>query len=167
MTKATSGGPSAAGGGPGDERTAALLATSRACLDGKDNNGAIAALKELVALVDCSPEVRLEAAGMFAAAGAKDEAIAAYLQAGNGFLYDDADMTRARQAFMTAHEIDPINVDVLFQLGQADVVEGRTQDALAKFIDVLRRSNLKHVPALFEAGCIYQANGQHDQAILA
>ena len=167
MTKATSGGSNAAGGGSGDERTAALLATSRACRDGKDNNGAIAALKELVALVDCSPEVRLEAAGMFAAAGAKDEAIAAYLQAGNGFLYDDADMTRARQAFMTAHEIDPINVDVLFQLGQADVVEGRTQDALAKFIDVLRRSNLKHVPALFEAGCIYQANGQHDQAILA
>jgi tetratricopeptide (TPR) repeat protein len=167
VAKATSGVQRAGDGGPVDERAAALLATARTCLDGKDNNGAIAALKELVALVDCSPEVRLEAAGMFAAAGAKDDAISAYLQAGNGFLYDDADMTRARQAFMTAHEIDPINVDVLFQLGQADVVEGRTQDALAKFIDVLRRSNLKHVPALFEAGCIYQANGQHDQAILA
>jgi tetratricopeptide (TPR) repeat protein len=167
VAKATSGAQRAGDGPPVDERAAALLATARACLDGKDNNGAIAALKEVVTLVDCTPEVRLEAAGMFAAAGAKDDAIGAYLQAGNGFLYDDADMTRARQAFMTAHEIDPINVDVLFQLGQADVVEGRTQDALAKFIDVLRRSNLKHVPALFEAGCIYQANGQHDQAILA
>ena len=167
MAKATSGAQRAGDGGPVDERAAALLSTAKTCLDSKDNAGAITALKELVAHVDCRPEARLEAAGMFAAAGAKDEAIAAYLQAGNGFLYDDADMTRARQAFMTAHELDPINVDVLFQLGQADVVEGRTQDALAKFIDVLRRSNLKHVPALFEAGCIYQANGQHDQAILA
>jgi tetratricopeptide (TPR) repeat protein len=167
VAKATSGGRAGESGGPTDEQAAVSLTKAKACLDGKDAAGAIAALKELVALADCSPETRLEAAGMFAAAGAKDEAIAAYLQAGNGFLYDDADMTRARQAFMAAHEIDPINVDVLFQLGQADVVEGRTQDALAKFIDVLRRSNLKHVPALFEAGCIYQANGQYDQAILA
>jgi len=167
VAKATSGAQRAGDGGPVDERAAALLATARTCLDVKDNAGAITALKELVAHVDCRPEARLEAAGMFAAAGAKDDAITAYLQAGNGFLYDDADMTRGRQAFMTAHELDPVNVDVLFQLGQADVVEGRTQDALAKFIDVLRRSNLKHVPALFEAGCIYQANGQHDQAILA
>jgi len=167
VAKATTGGAQAGDGTSIDEQSAALLVTARASLDAKDNNGAIAALKELVALVDCRPEVRLEAAGLFAAAGAKEEAIGSYLQAGNGFLYDDADMTRARQAFMTAHEIDPVNVDVIFQLGQADVVEGRTQDALAKFIDVLRRSNLKHVPALFEAGCIYQANGQHDQAILA
>ncbi|HLJ84108.1 MAG TPA: tetratricopeptide repeat protein [Candidatus Eremiobacteraceae bacterium] len=144
-----------------------VLARAKAKVESKDSPGAIAVLGELSAITDCSSESKLEAAGLYAAVGAKEAAVAAYLAAGSGFLYDDADMTRARQAFAAAYELEPTSVDVLFQLGQADVVEGRTQDALAKFIDVLRRSNLKHLPALFEAGCIYQANGQHDQAILA
>ncbi len=144
-----------------------VLARAKAKIEAKDNAGAIAVLGELSAMTDASSEAKLEAAGLYASVGAKEAAVAAYLGAGSGFLYDDADMTRARQAFAAAYELEPTSVDVLFQLGQADVVEGRTQDALAKFIDVLRRSNLKHLPALFEAGCIYQANGQHDQAILA
>jgi tetratricopeptide (TPR) repeat protein len=144
-----------------------VLARAKAKIESKDSAGAIAVLGELSALTDYSSESKLEAAGLYASVGAKEAAVAAYLTAGSGFLYDDADMTRARQAFAAAYELEPTSVDVLFQLGQADVVEGRTQDALAKFIDVLRRSNLKHLPALFEAGCIYQANGQHDQAILA
>ena len=144
-----------------------VLARAKAKAESKDSAGVVAVLGELSAITDCSSEAKLEAAGLYAAVGAKEAAVAAYLAAGSGFLYDDADMTRARQAFAAAYELEPTSVDVLFQLGQADVVEGRTQDALAKFIDVLRRSNLKHLPALFEAGCIYQANGQHDQAILA
>ena len=153
-------------GKPADP-AADVLARAKAKIEAKDNAGAVAILGELSNLADCKPETKLEAAGLFASVGAKEQAVAAYLAAGGGFLYDDADMTRARQAFAAAYELEPTSVDVLFQLGQADVVEGRTQDALAKFIDVLRRSNLKHLPALFEAGCIYQANGQHDQAILA
>jgi tetratricopeptide (TPR) repeat protein len=144
-----------------------VLARAKAKIEAKDSAGAIAVLGELSAITDCSSESKLEAAGLYASLGAKEAAVAAYLAAGSGFLFDDSDWTRARQAFAAAYELEPTSVDVLFQLGQADVVEGRTQDALAKFIDVLRRSNLKHLPALFEAGCIYQANGQHDQAILA
>ncbi len=153
-------------GKPADPATD-VLARAKANIEAKDTAAALAVLAELNAIGDCRPEAKLEAAGLFASLGAKEDAVSAYLAAGSGFLYDDADMTRARQAFAAAYELEPTSVDVLFQLGQADVVEGRTQDALAKFIDVLRRSNLKHLPALFEAGCIYQANGQHDQAILA
>ncbi len=149
------------------QRVQGLLAQARQQLIRNNPKSAAALLKDVVGLPDCPAEARLEAAKMLAAAGENAEAAAAYLSAGLALLYDHGDMARARQAFATAHSLDPQNVDVIFHLGQADVVEGRTQDALAKFIDVLRRSNLKHTPALFEAGCIYQANGQYDQAILA
>jgi tetratricopeptide (TPR) repeat protein len=153
--------------GPSVQRVQGLLAQARQQLIRNNPKSAAALVKEVVGLPDCPAETRLEAAKMLAAAGENADAAAAYLSAGLALLYDHGDMARARQAFATAHSLDPQNVDVIFHLGQADVVEGRTQDALAKFIDVLRRSNLKHTPALFEAGCIYQANGQYDQAILA
>jgi tetratricopeptide repeat protein len=155
------------GGGTSGGKAEALIAAARQLVDKKDLEGAIASLERAVALSDCGPEARLEAAALFSAAGGKAQAVTACLDAGTHFLYDMGEMPKARSAFAQAHEIDPGNLDVIFAMGQADVVEGRTQDALAKFIDVLRKSNLKHIPALFEAGCIYQANGQYDQAILA
>jgi tetratricopeptide (TPR) repeat protein len=149
------------------QRVSATLAQARQNLIRNNPSAALALLKEIANLPDCPAELRLEAAKMLGTAGANAEAAQCYLNAGLGLLYDLGDMTRARQAFASAHNLDPHNLDVIFHLGQADVVEGRTQDGLAKFIDVLRKSNLKHTPALFEAGCIYQANGQYDQAILA
>ncbi len=149
------------------QRVNATLAQARQHLIRNNSQAALALLKELASQPDCSPDVRLEAAKMLGTAGANAEAAQCYLNAGLALLYDVGDMVRARQAFASAHNLDPQNLDVIFHLGQADVVEGRTQDGLAKFIDVLRKSNLKHTPALFEAGCIYQANGQYDQAILA
>ena len=154
------------GAGGGGEDAASLIAAARAQAE-KDPAGAVDALKRAVARQDCTPEQRLEAASIFLSAGDKAQAVAATLDAGSRLLYDVGDMAGARAAFAQAHQIDPSNLDVIFQMGQADVVEGRTQDALAKFIDVLRKSNLKHIPALFEAGCIYQSQGQYDQAILA
>ena len=153
--------------GSGDADAAGLIAVARSLVEKKDNAGALDQAKRAAALDSCSPDVRLDAAGVMAAAGDKNAAVACYLDAGTKFLYDVGDMQKARAAFAQAHALDATNLDVIFQMGQADVVEGRTQDALAKFIDVLRKSNLKHVPALFEAGCIYQSNGQYDQAILA
>src|SRR5579872_482581 len=158
------------GKGPDSATQAKLSATlvqARQHLIRNNAPAALALLKDLAAVPDCPADTRLEAAKMLAAAGASADAAICYLNAGLGYLYDHGDMAKARQAFATAHNLDPHNLDVIFHLGQADVVEGRTQDGLAKFIDVLRKSNLKHTPALFEAGCIYQANGQYDQAILA
>ena len=148
-------------------KVSTALAQARQHLIRNNAAAALTVLKEIAALPDCPADVRLEAAKMLATAGANAEAAQCYLNAGLALLYDLGDMARARQAFASAHNLDPQNLDVIFHLGQADVVEGRTQDGLAKFIDVLRKSNLKHTPALFEAGCIYQANGQYDQAILA
>jgi len=155
------------GADSGGGNAESLIAAARQQVEKKDLPGAIATLQQALALADCSPEARLDAATVFADAGDKEKGVAACLDAGTHYLYDMGDMPKARAAFAQAHQIDAGNLDVIFQMGQADVVEGRTQDALAKFIDVLRKSNLKHVPALFEAGCIYQANGQYDQAILA
>lgn len=151
----------------GSGNAEALIAAARQQVEKKDLAGAIATLEKALALPECPPEARLDAATVFSAAGDKEKAVNACLEAGTHYLYDLGDMPKARSAFAQAHQFDAGNLDVIFQMGQADVVEGRTQDALAKFIDVLRKSNLKHVPALFEAGCIYQANGQYDQAILA
>ncbi|HET9342079.1 MAG TPA: tetratricopeptide repeat protein [Candidatus Eremiobacteraceae bacterium] len=157
----------ASAGGESHGRADALIAAARASAQSGDLETASASARRAAALPDCSAEDRVEAAGIIATAGDKPKAVELLLDAGSRFLYDSGDMPKARAAFAQAHALDPANLDVIFQMGQADVVEGRTQDALAKFIDVLRKSNLKHIPALFEAGCIYQANGQYDQAILA
>src|ERR1700737_2009458 len=148
------------------QRVSATLAQARQHLIRNNPSAALGILKEIANLADCPAELRLEAAKMLGTAGANPEAAQCYLNAGLGLLYDLGDMARARQAFASAHNLDPHNLDVIFHLGQADVVEGRTQDGLAKFIDVLRKSNLKHTPALFEAGCIYQANGQYNKGAL-
>lgn len=152
---------------PVQQRVSGVLAQARQHLIRNNAKAAAALLKDVVSMPECPPDLRLDAAKMLGTAGANAEAALCYLNAGLALLYDLGDMPRARQAFASAHNLDPQNLDVIFHLGQADVVEGRTQDGLAKFIDVLRKSNLKHTPALFEAGCIYQANGQYDQAILA
>lgn len=149
-----------------DEQARELLARAREMMARNDAAGGLALLKSVVPLA-CAPSAKIEAAKLLAAAGANVEAIACYLQAGKAFLFDHTDVLKARQALAAAHALDPNDLDVIFQMGQADVTEGHTQDGLAKFIDILRRSNLKHTPALFEAGCIYQKNSQLDQAILA
>ncbi len=155
-----------AGGDAQNQQARDLVAHAREKLTRNDALGSLALLKEVVG-VACGPAIKSEAAKLLAAAGANADAIACYMQAGKSFLFEHTDVLRARQAFAAAHALDPNDLEVIFQMGLADVAEGHTQDGLAKFIDILRRSNLKHVPALFEAGCIYQVNAQSDQAILA
>ncbi|MBC5824643.1 MAG: tetratricopeptide repeat protein [Candidatus Eremiobacteraeota bacterium] len=110
---------------------------------------------------------RFGAAELLAQNGEAAKAVEAYLDAATVFLNDESDMEKMRRACAAAYELDPASTDVMFLMGQADVIEGKNQAALTKFIEVLRRTGLRHVPALFETGCIYQANGQYDQAILA
>ncbi len=146
---------------------AAFLDEAREKLQGNDVPAALICLRTVAGLAGCPPEARVDAAKMLAQAGDTEGAIAAYLEAGKTYLNVAKDTVKARHAFQAGHALDVHNLDIIFMLGQADVNEGRLQDGLAKFIDVLRKSNLKHVPALFAAGCIYQSNGQFDQAMLA
>jgi len=164
---ASSGKPADAGSGStAAASAAAFLDEARAKIKANDNPGAIISLRAVSNLAGCPPELRLEACKLLAQIGDNTGAIDCYLQVGDSYL-SGRDFFRARQAFQAAHALDAHNLDIVFKLGQADAAEGRTQDGLAKFIDVLRKSNLRHVPALFEAGCIYQTNGQFDQAMLA
>ena len=145
----------------------ALLAEARAHLERRDKPAATEVLKQLATAESATPDALVETARLLAQVGANSAAADCYLRAGITYLYDDVEIAKARQTFASAYALDPQNLDILFHMGQADVVEGRTQEALAKFKDVLRKSNVGHLPALFEAGCVYQALGQFDQAILA
>jgi tetratricopeptide (TPR) repeat protein len=57
-------------------------------------------------------------------------------------------------------------LDVIFQIGRVYMIEGDAQRALAQFVHVLRHSKYTHAPALFEAACVYEQLGLHDQAVL-
>jgi tetratricopeptide (TPR) repeat protein len=108
----------------------------------------------------------MRAAKDHARRGEKNDAVRAYLAAGNAFLHEETDTGNARRAFEAAAALDPQNLDASFQVGRVDVIEGRLTDALAKFLHVIDSSHKTHVPALFEAGCIYQELGRYDRAIL-
>ncbi|HZV80179.1 MAG TPA: tetratricopeptide repeat protein [Candidatus Binatus sp.] len=146
---------------------AAFLSEAQEKIKAGDVPAALISLRTVAGLAGCPPESLIEAAKLLVQHGDSDTAINAYIVAGNAYLSQRKEYQKARQAFQAAHALDVHNLDVIYMLGQADVEDGRLQDGLAKFIDVLRKSNLKHVQALFAAGCIYQQNGQFDQAMLA
>jgi hypothetical protein len=155
------------GGSSAAASAAAFLDEAREKLKQGDTPGALICLRTIAGLAGCPPDLVVEACKLLAQAGDNEGALACYLSAGTSYLRDQKDVGKARHALQAGHALDVHNLDVIFMLGQADVADGRMQEGLAKFIDVLRKSNLKHVPALFEAGCIYQSNGQYDQAMLA
>jgi tetratricopeptide (TPR) repeat protein len=109
----------------------------------------------------------LESAQQIERAGKTSEAASAYIAAGNAFLHIEADATSARAAFCAAAAVEPDNLEADFHLARTDMIEGKLRAALARFVKVIRRSGQTHVAAIFEAGCIYQELGQHDQAMLA
>jgi len=113
------------------------------------------------------PEALVEQAKELAAAHQISKAINAYLEAGLAYLFERSDIPRARATFTAAYQLDPQNLEVIYNMGRTDVMDGRVQEGLGKYIDVLRKSNVQHLPALFEAGCVYQSLNQMDQAILA
>jgi tetratricopeptide (TPR) repeat protein len=156
-----------AGGSAAAASAAAFLDEAREKLKQGDAPGALICLRTVAGLAGCPPDLIVEACKMLAQAGDDEGALACYVAAGTSYLHEQRDISKARQVLQAGHALDVHNLDVIFMLGQTDVADGRMQDGLAKFIDVLRKSNLKHVPALFEAGCIYQSNGQYDQAMLA
>lgn len=142
------------------------ISSARQHLKDGDADGAAAALRHVATRDDAPPAQLSEAAKIMADAGSPVDAVSRYLEAGRGFL-DVRDTAQARQNFAAAYELDGKNMDALFELGRADVADDKKHDALDKFVEVLRKSNLKHLPALYEAGCLYEQDGQHNQAILA
>lgn len=148
------------------EQAKAAIAQAQASLKSGDVDGAAAALRKVATRLDAPAAQLAEAAKVMADAGSPADAVARYLEAGRGFL-EGGDAARARQSFAAAYEIDGKNMDALFELGRVDVAEGKKHEALDKFVEVLRKANLKHLPALFEAGSLYELDGQHNQAILA
>src|SRR5438552_2808377 len=153
-------------GGPDGSAARAAIEEARRMLQSGDADNAVATVRPY-ATRDAVPARELaDAAKVMAEAGSPSEAIARYLEAGKAFL-EAGDFAQARQSCATAYEMDGKNMDALFELGRVDVADGKKHDALDKFVEVLRKSNLKHLPALFEAGCLYELDGQHNQAILA
>jgi tetratricopeptide (TPR) repeat protein len=135
-------------------------------MEAKQNDQAIAKLRESAMEPDTDPADRRAAAELLAEAGAVADAVPALLLAGRD-LMDAGDVENARACFVRAFELDPKNYDALFEVGRAELADGHREDALAKFVDVLRKTNLRHLPALFETGCLYEGLGKFDEAILA
>jgi tetratricopeptide (TPR) repeat protein len=152
--------------GPDGAAARAAVESARKLLSSGDADAAAAALRNFATRDEAPPAELADAAKILFDAGAPVEAVGRYLESGRGFLAA-GDHGRARQNFAAAYEIDGKNMDALFGLGRVDVAEGKKHDGLDKFVEILRKSNLKHLPALYEAGCLYEQDGQHNQAILA
>jgi len=142
------------------------IAKARDQIAKNDPDGAASTLRQLLRTADLPLATRVDAAKMLGAAGAQSDAIATYLDAGRKAL-DAGDLATARSAFAAAHTLDQKGYDALYELGRVDLAEGRKDQALEKFVEVLRKSNLRHLPALFEAAVLYEGDGQTDQAIAA
>jgi tetratricopeptide (TPR) repeat protein len=153
-------------GGPDAAAARAAVEKARRLLQSGDADSAAATLRSFATRAEAPPLELAEAAKVMADAGSPADAVSRYLEAGRGFL-DAENPAQAKQSFAAAYEIDGKNMDSLFELGRVDVAEGKRHEALDKFVEVLRKSNLKHLPALYEAGVLYELDGQHNQAILA
>ena len=150
----------------GPDTAAEHLAIAADLFRHKNHGGMKEALQRMSASPDCSAMNRFEAAKLLAAAGATSDAIQFFREAGAAFIDPEGDTGRARESFSEAHALDIENLDTIFEIGRVDMIEGHPRAALAKFSHILRKSDQGHVPALFEAACIYQELGQHDQAVL-
>jgi len=135
-------------------------------MEAKQNEQDLAKLRESATDPTTDPADRRAAADLLAEAGAIADAVPVLITAGRD-LMDAGDVENARACFVRAFELDPKNYDALFEIGRTDLAEGHREDALAKFVDVLRKTNLRHLPALFETGCLYEGLGKFDEAILA
>ena len=152
-------------GGPAEPSNPAI-AKARDQVARHDADGAAATLRALLKTPDLAIATRIEAAKLMGTAGATADAIAIYLDAGRKAL-DAGDLPAARSSFAAAHTLDQKGYDALYELGRVDLAEGRKDQALEKFVEVLRKSNLRHLPALYEAAVLYEADGQTDQAVAA
>ncbi|MBV8221803.1 MAG: hypothetical protein JO293_00405 [Candidatus Eremiobacteraeota bacterium] len=121
-------------------------------------------VRQAVGRADTTP-AQLAAAAQVAAELGMDEAFGWYLRAGR-LMLDGGSIDDARSAFEAARVIDEKNYETIFELGRVEIASGNKAGGLGKFAEVLRKSHYTFVPALFEAGCVYEDDDQIDQAIL-
>ena len=113
---------------------------------------------------DTSPAQLAEGARIAAGLG-MEEAFGWFMRAGRLQL-DAGDVDASRAEFEAARALDEKNYEPIFEIGRAEIAAGNKAAGLGRFAEVLRKSNYTFVPALFEAGCVYEADEQVDQAIL-
>ena len=155
----------AAAGQPAEPTNPAVV-KARDQLARGDMDGAAVTLRQLLKQSDLSLSTRMDAAKALGTAGATSDAITTFLDCGRKAL-DAGDLAIARSSFASAHTLDQKSYDALFELGRVDLAENKREQALEKFVEVLRKSNLRHLPALYEAAVLYEGDGQTDQAIAA
>jgi tetratricopeptide (TPR) repeat protein len=151
---------------PAAEPTHPAVVKARDQISRGDMDGAAVTLRQLLKQPDLSLNTRMDAAKALGTAGATPDAIATFLDVGRKAL-DAGDLAVARSSFASAHTLDQKGYDALFELGRVDLAENKREQALEKFVEVLRKSNLRHLPALYEAAVLYEGDGQTDQAIAA
>ena len=121
-------------------------------------------VRQAVGRSDTSPAQLAEGARIAADLG-MEEAFGWFMRAGRLQL-DAGDVDASRAAFEAARALDEKNYEPIFEIGRAEIAAGNKAAGLGRFAEVLRKSNYTFVPALFEAGCVYEADEQVDQAIL-
>ncbi|HEV2908189.1 MAG TPA: hypothetical protein VGX02_02870, partial [Candidatus Eremiobacteraceae bacterium] len=121
-------------------------------------------VRQAVGRSDTSPAQLAEGARIAAGLG-MEEAFGWFMRAGR-LLLDGGDVVSSRAAFEAARALDEKNYEPIFEIGRAEIAAGNKAAGLGRFAEVLRKSNYTFVPALFEAGCVYEADEQVDQAIL-
>src|SRR5271165_3546962 len=144
--------------------SAQSLAQAQAEVANGNTAAAGSLVRQAVGRADTSPAQLAQAASLAAGLG-MEEAFGWFMRAGR-LLLESGDTDQARKAFEAARALDEKNYEPIFELGRAEIAAGNKAAGLGRFAEVLRKSAYTFVPALFEAGCVYEADDQIDQAIL-
>ena len=143
---------------------AQALEKARAEIQSGNHAAAAQHVRQAVGRADTSPS-QLAEAGRLAATLGMEEAFTWLMRAGKLQL-DAGELDEARDTLTAARSLDQKNYEPIFELGRVEIAAGNKAEGLGRFAEVLRKSNYTFVPALFEAGCVYEEEGSTDQAIL-
>lgn len=148
-----------------DQAASQAIAQARNEVQKGNAAGAVPLLRQVAGRHEAAPAQVYEAAKMAVNLGLEQESFAWFLKAGRRGL-EEGDVDLARESFEAAGMVDEKSYEPLFELGRVEIAAGNKAEGLERFADVLRKSNYTFAPALFEAGRVYEGDGQIDQAIL-
>lgn len=148
-----------------DQAASQAIAQARNEVQKGNAAGAVPLLRQVAGRHEAAPSQVYEAAKMAVNLGLEQESFAWFLKAGRRGL-EEGDVDLARESFEAAGMVDEKSYEPLFELGRVEIAAGNKAEGLERFADVLRKSNYTFAPALFEAGRVYEGDGQIDQAIL-
>ncbi len=143
---------------------AAALEQARAEMSNGNSAAAVTLVRQVVGRPDTTPD-QLAAAARLGVNLGLEESFGWTMRAGRRQM-EAGSLEDARETFTAARALDEKNYEPIFELGRVEIAAGNKAEGLGRFAEVLRKSNYTFVPALFEAGCVYEADDQVDQAIL-